>query len=186
MLSIVGYALFDTAVGTCGIAWSANGVAAMHLPERDEAQMRARLARRAGAAPELPPPPQVADAIARITAVLGCRSDDDLRSIALDFTGVDAFDRRVYETARTIPPGASLTYGEVAAAMGAPGSAREVGQALGRNPFAVIVPCHRVVAARGRFGGFSTRGGVDLKLRMLANEGAVLALGYGDEVGHRR
>jgi methylated-DNA-[protein]-cysteine S-methyltransferase len=86
--------------------------------------------------------------------------------------GVPPFHRRVYEVARTIPPGATLSYGEVAARLGAPGAARAVGQALGRNPFAIVVPCHRVLAARGKAGGFSARGGIATKLRLLAIEGA--------------
>ena len=82
------------------------------------------------------------------------------------------FHRRVYEVARTIPPGATLSYGEIATRLGAPGSARAVGQALGRNPFAIVVPCHRVLAAGGKLGGFSANGGVTTKLRLLSIEGA--------------
>jgi methylated-DNA-[protein]-cysteine S-methyltransferase len=92
--------------------------------------------------------------------------------VALDMEGVPPFHRRVYEIARTIPPGATLSYGDVAARLDAPGAARAVGQALGRNPFALVVPCHRVLAARGKAGGFSARGGVATKLRLLALEGA--------------
>jgi methylated-DNA-[protein]-cysteine S-methyltransferase len=98
----------------------------------------------------------------------------DLSTVALDMKHVPAFDRRVYEVARTIPPGQTLTYGEVAARVGDPGAARDVGQALGRNPLAVIVPCHRVVAAGGRTGGFSATGGVTTKLRLLEIERARL------------
>jgi methylated-DNA-[protein]-cysteine S-methyltransferase len=82
----------------------------------------------------------------------------------------------VYEIARTIPPGATLSYGEIAARLGMRGSARAVGQALGRNPFPIVVPCHRVLAAGGKLGGFSANGGVATKLRMLSIEGAVLPL----------
>ena len=84
-----------------------------------------------------------------------------------------ALARRVYEVARTIPPGATLTYGEIAARLELPGAARDVGQALGRNPFPLVVPCHRVVAAGGRLGGFSARGGAATKRRLLAIEGAI-------------
>ena len=98
----------------------------------------------------------------------------DLSTVPLDMERVPAFERRVYEVARTIPPGQTLTYGEVAARLGDPGAAREVGQALGRNPFAVIVPCHRVVAAGGKTGGFSATGGVTTKLRLLEIERARL------------
>jgi len=95
-----------------------------------------------------------------------------LERIVLDMDGVPAFEQSVYEVARTIPPGATLSYGEIAARLGAPGAARDVGQALGRNPFAIVVPCHRVVAAGGKLGGFSARGGATTKRRLLSVERA--------------
>ena len=171
-MAALGYALFDTSIGRCGIAWSERGIAALQLPEQRESETRARLAHRFPGAHETAPlPTTVQRAVERITALLDGDAADDLGSIALDFDGVPPFHRRVYEVVRTIPPGASLSYGEVAALMGSPGAARAVGQALGRNPFAVVVPCHRVLAAGGRLGGFSARGGVGTKLRMLAIEG---------------
>ena len=96
----------------------------------------------------------------------------DLSAVPLDMEGLPTFDRRVYEVARAIPPGGTLSYGEIAARLGEPGAAREVGRALGQNPFAIVVPCHRVVAAGGKLGGFSANGGVATKLRLLALEGA--------------
>jgi methylated-DNA-[protein]-cysteine S-methyltransferase len=96
----------------------------------------------------------------------------DLSGVELDMQGVPPFHRRVYEVARGIPAGSTLSYGEVAARLGSPGSARAVGQALGRNPFAIVVPCHRVLAAGGRIGGFSANGGARTKLRLLEIEGA--------------
>ena len=117
------------------------------------------------------PPAPVAEAIERIVTHLEGGSPD-LDSIALDLADVQEFDRRVYDIARAIPRGATRTYGEVAAELGDPGAARAVGQALGRNPFPIIVPCHRVLAAAGRPGGFSAHGGVATKLRLLAIEGA--------------
>jgi methylated-DNA-[protein]-cysteine S-methyltransferase len=110
-------------------------------------------------------------AIDRIVALLRGAADD-LADIALDLDGIAEFNARVYAVARTIPPGATLTYGDIAGRLGTPGLAREVGQAMGQNPFPPIVPCHRVVAAGGKTGGFSARGGVATKLRMLAIEGA--------------
>ena len=109
----------------------------------------------------------------------------DLTSVELDMARVPPFDRRVYEVARTIPPGSTLTYGEIATRLGERRLAREVGQALGQNPFAIVVPCHRVVAAGGKVGGFSARGGIRTKLRMLAIEGAPAAglLPLFDEAG---
>jgi methylated-DNA-[protein]-cysteine S-methyltransferase len=94
-----------------------------------------------------------------------------LADIRLDLERVPPFHRRVYEVARTIPAGSTLTYGDIARRMGVPDQAREVGQALGANPFPLIVPCHRVVAAGGKMGGFSAPGGVATKLRLLAIEG---------------
>src|SRR5207247_6696232 len=96
----------------------------------------------------------------------------DLAAVALDMDGVRAFHRRVYEVARTIPAGKTLSYGDIAARLGAPRAARAVGQALGRNPFPIVVPCHRVLAAGGKPGGFSANGGVATKLRLLAIEAA--------------
>jgi methylated-DNA-[protein]-cysteine S-methyltransferase len=163
------FALFDTAIGRCGIAWTHRGVAGVQLPEGDEPGTRARLRRRFPGAREGAPPPPVRRAMDGIVALLGGEAGG-LDEVTLDLEGVPPFDRRVYEITRTIAPGTTLSYGEVAARMGAPGSAREVGQALGRNPFAIIVPCHRVLAAHGKVGGFSARGGVRTKLRLISNE----------------
>jgi methylated-DNA-[protein]-cysteine S-methyltransferase len=164
-----GLTLFETAIGVCGIAWSEHGIAAVQLPERTEAATRARLARRSGAAREVEPPPDVQRAVDAIVSLLGGDSTD-LSFIELDLNGVPEFHRRVYDVARTIPAGATLSYGEIAARLGDPGAARAVGQALGRNPIPIIVPCHRVLAAGGRTGGFSARGGTATKLNLLAIE----------------
>ena len=166
-----GFALFDTAIGRCGIAWSGRGVAGVQLPERGERETGARLRRRFPDARESPPPAPVRRAIAGIVALLR-GEPSELGAVTLDLDGVPAFHRRVYEVARTIPPGVTLSYGEVAARLGAPGSARDVGQVLGQNPFAIIVPCHRVLAANGKAGGFSARGGVRTKLRLITSERA--------------
>jgi methylated-DNA-[protein]-cysteine S-methyltransferase len=165
------FSLFDTPVGRCGIAWGERGVIGIQLPEGRETQTRARLVERFPGATEAPPPAQVQQARDAIVALLHGKSAD-LGEIALDMERVSPFYRRVYETARGIPPGTTLSYGEVAALMGAPGSARAVGQALGKNPFAIVVPCHRVLAAGGKVGGFSANGGIATKLRLLAIEGA--------------
>jgi methylated-DNA-[protein]-cysteine S-methyltransferase len=166
-----GFALFDTAIGRCGIAWSGRGVAGVQLPEGNERDTRGRLRRRFPDAREAPPPAAVQRAIDGVVALLRgepCRLD----TVTLDMDGVPPFHRRVYEVARTIPPGTTLSYGEVATRMGVPGAARDVGQALGQNPFAIIVPCHRVLAANGKVGGFSARGGVRTKLRLISSERA--------------
>jgi O-6-methylguanine DNA methyltransferase len=158
-------------IGRCGIAWGARGVVGVQLPEAREPATRARLRQRFPAAREATPPRDVQRALDGITALLHGESSD-LSAVALDMDHVPPFHRRVYEAARMIPPGATLAYGEIAARLGAPGAARAVGQALGRNPFAIVVPCHRVLAAGGKVGGFSANGGVTTKLRLLGIEGA--------------
>jgi methylated-DNA-[protein]-cysteine S-methyltransferase len=165
----LGIALFETAIGVCGISWGERGITGVQLPAAREDLTRARLRRRARGARELPTPPNVETAIEGITALLA-GEDADLSRLELDRTDVGPFDRRVAEVARTIPAGETLTYGEVAARIGAPGDAREVGAALGRNRFPIIVPCHRVVAASGKLGGFSAPGGARTKLRLLEIE----------------
>jgi methylated-DNA-[protein]-cysteine S-methyltransferase len=168
-----GFALFETAIGACGIAWSDAGIVSVQLPERNEEAARARLARRCADGREMMPPTEVQRAIDAIVSLLDGESVD-LSFVTLDMESVPDFHRRVYEVARTIRPGATLSYGEIATRIGEPGSARAVGQALGRNPFPIVVPCHRVLAAGGRTGGFSARGGTKTKLTLLAIEGAQL------------
>src|SRR5215475_7518968 len=165
-----GFALFDTDIGPCGIAWGARGVTGVQLPEASEARTRARLVRRYPHAREAPPA-DVRRAIDGIVALLRGEASD-LSAAALDMDGVPEFDRRVYAVARDIAPGATLSYGEIAARLGERALARDVGQALGRNPFPLIVPCHRVLAAGGKAGGFSANGGVTTKLRLLTIERA--------------
>lgn len=169
-----GFAVFETEIGACGIAWGPSGVVGVHLPEREASETRRRLSRRFPDAGELPPTPKVQEAMDGIAALLR-GEPTDLTSVVLDMEQVPPFNRRVYEVARTIPPGSTLTYGEIATRLGDRLLARDVGQALGQNPFAIVVPCHRVVAAGGKTGGFSARGGVRTKLRMLAIEGAPAA-----------
>jgi methylated-DNA-[protein]-cysteine S-methyltransferase len=163
-----GYTLFDTAIGACGIAWSERGVVTVRLPAANSGAMRASLLKRCPGASEMPPPPEVQRAIDRIVALLQGEAAD-LTFVALDMANVGAFERRIYEILRTVPPGETITYGEIATRLGE-GDARDVGQAMGHNPFPIIVPCHRVVAAGGKTGGFSAPGGVSIKLRMLAIE----------------
>ena len=165
------FTAFDTSIGHCGLIWSREGIAGVQLPEGSERATRARLRQRFPDAIDASPPPDARRAIDGIVALLGGEAID-LSAIALDMTAVPPFNRRVYEIARTIPPGSTLSYGDIAIRLGLPGSARAVGQALGRNPFPLIVPCHRVLAAGGKLGGFSANGGVATKLRLLAIEGA--------------
>jgi len=175
-VSDVSYALFDTAVGRCGIAWSERGLVAVQLPEADDAATRARLLARHRGAREAAPTGAAKQAVDAIVAHL--RGDEGaaraIDRLALDASGVPAFHARVYEELRRVPAGATIGYGELAGRAGSPGAARAVGQAVGKNPWPVVVPCHRVLAAGGRAGGFSAYGGVETKRRLLAIEGVAL------------
>jgi methylated-DNA-[protein]-cysteine S-methyltransferase len=166
-----GFCLFDTAIGACALVWNGERIIGAQLPEQDEAKARRRLARRFPDAAEFMPPAFVEQAIVGIRALLS-GEPRDLSSLPIEMAEVPAFNRKVYEVALGIPPGETLTYGEVAARIGEPGAARAVGVALGQNPFPIIVPCHRVLAANGKTGGFSADGGVETKLRMLTIEKA--------------
>ena len=167
------FACFDTPVGLCAIVWGARGVLAVLLPEANPEALRARARREFAGGVEAPPSPAVQRAIQGILELLhGARLD--LQDIALDMTRVPEFERRVYDLARTIQPGSTATYGELAQRLGDPALARAVGRALGANPFSIVVPCHRVLAAGGKAGGFSAIGGVRTKLRLLQIEGAPL------------
>jgi methylated-DNA-[protein]-cysteine S-methyltransferase len=166
-----GFALFPTAIGACGIAWGPRGLVGVQLPEAGEGATRARMARRFPALRECHPAPEARRAIASIQALLEGEALD-LMEIALDLEGVSEFHRGVYAITRRIPPGRTRTYGDIAEELGDKGLARAVGQALGLNPFAPVVPCHRVLAAGGKWGGFSAHGGAASKVRMLAIEGA--------------
>lgn len=167
----LGSAVFDTAIGWCGIAWSEAGITEIRLPEATVAAARAKLRRRCPGAVENIPPPAVQVTIDGIVALLG-GEHVDLSSTVLDLDGMPDFDQQVYAVARTIPPGSTLTYGDVAARVGQPGAAQAVGQALAHNPCPIVVPCHRVLAAGGKTGGFSAPGGVATKLRLLDIESA--------------
>ena len=167
-----GFALFETSIGSCGVVWGGKGLLGLQLPEADETRTRARVLRRWPQARETVPPAGVQRALDRIAALLRGEAAD-LSAIPLDMKDVPDFNRRVYEVARSVPPGATITYGEIATRLGDPQDARAVGEAMGRNPFAIVVPCHRVVAANGKMGGFSANGGVATKQRMLIIEGAL-------------
>jgi methylated-DNA-[protein]-cysteine S-methyltransferase len=166
-----GFAFFDTAIGLCSIVWNESGVVRTRLPERSEQATRERIRNRYPAAAETAPPAEIQHAIDDMVALLGGEAKD-LCGVKLDISDVPEFNRRVYDVARTIPAGATLTYGEIAERLGDRTLAREVGQALGENPFPIIVPCHRVLAAGGKTGGFSAPGGVSTKMRMLTIEQA--------------
>lgn len=178
-----GCAFFDTPAGLCGLAWNdALQVCGGQLPEATPELTRQRLAQRFRALREGAPPPAMAEVIRRLAAALQ-GAPDTLEDVPLDEADVPAFHRRVYALVRRIPPGQTRTYGDLAAELGGPAVARAVGQALGRNHFAPLVPCHRVMAAGGQSGGFSGPGGLKTKLRLLQLEGAALGAASAGQPG---
>jgi methylated-DNA-[protein]-cysteine S-methyltransferase len=152
------FTMFETALGVCAIAWNDVGLTGVWLPEAHEEALRRRVARRCAGAIETAPSGTIAAAVEAIVRLLAGERVD-LAGVAVDSAGIDDFDRRVYAVTRRIGPGRILTYGEVAAQVGADASARAVGQSLGRNAMPIVVPCHRVVATGGGLGGFSAPGG---------------------------
>jgi len=169
-----GLALFDTAIGRCGVAWGERGLLGVQLPEPSDATTRARLRKKAPDALDMVPPENIAHACDAMASLLRGETTD-LSFIAVDLTDVPDFNRSVYDIAREIAPGDTLTYGDIAMRLGDKMLSRAVGQALGQNPFPIVIPCHRVLAANGKTGGFSANGGVATKFRMLAIERAKIA-----------
>lgn len=167
------FALFTTPFGECGLAWNARGVSAVWLPETRRSGLRSRIERRFPSAAEAEPDGVAADAVRGMRALLAGKQAD-LVSVAIDLDSTSPFQRSVYAVARAIPGGRVLTYGAVAERVGRGATAQAVGQALGANPVPLLVPCHRVIAAHGRLGGFSAPGGTAVKRRLLALENARL------------
>jgi methylated-DNA-[protein]-cysteine S-methyltransferase len=165
-----GYSIFDTALGRCGIAWGDLGVAGVQLPEAREIDTLRRLFQLYPDARELRPPPNAEIAIEGIVALLR-GADSDLSDVTLDMTGIPAFNQRVYAFARTIRRGETRTYAEVASSLRASGAVYSVAQAIGRNPFMIIVPCHRVLEAGHYADKISPNGGAISKRRLLSIEG---------------
>ncbi len=172
------WTLFDTAIGPCGVAWTDAGLTWVQLPEHDRKATRGRLlaktASAEGIASAKATPPWVKDAIARVREHLGGKPQE-LGRIPLDVSGLSDFTAKVFRAAQAVPAGRTTTYGELATTVGSPGASRAVGRAMATNPWPVIVPCHRVVAAGGGAGGFSAYGGVLTKERILKVEGGTLA-----------
>ena len=166
-----GYSIFDTGIGRCGIAWGPLGIAGVQLPEAREIETRRRLFLLYPDAREQRPPENIEIAIEGIVALLRGEAVD-LSDVTLDLTGIPAFNQRVYAFARTIPRGETRTYNEVAAALRASGAVYSVAQAIGRNPFMIIVPCHRVLEAGNYTDKISPNGGCISKRRLLSIEGA--------------
>jgi methylated-DNA-[protein]-cysteine S-methyltransferase len=168
----IGISSFDTAIGECGVAWGEDGIRSVMLPSRSERGIPDDLRARHPDGESLPPPSPIQDAIDRMVRLLAGETRDDLRDVPVDYGDASDFSRRVWEATRTVTPGETTTYGEIAKQIGQPHASREVGQALGRNPVPIIVPCHRVLGAGGKLVGFSAPGGVQTKLTILRVEGA--------------
>jgi methylated-DNA-[protein]-cysteine S-methyltransferase len=166
-----GYTVFDTSVGRCGIAWGEQGVLGVQLPEAREIETRRRLFQLFPDARELRPPAEIQSAIDGIAALLRGKVAD-LTGVALDMTGIPPFNARVYDFTRSIPRGETITYGEVASRLRASGASHSVAQAIAKNPFMIIVPCHRVLEAGGYADRISANGGSISKRRLLSIEGA--------------
>jgi methylated-DNA-[protein]-cysteine S-methyltransferase len=165
------YTIFDTGIGRCGIAWGHAGIVGVQLPEAREIETRKRLFHLYPDSRETRPPLNVELAIEGIVALL--RGDPcDFSDVTLDMSGIHAFNQRVYQITRAIPRGETRTYGEVAARLGASGAVHSVAQAIARNPFVIIVPCHRVLEAGSYADKISPHGGVISKRRLLSIEGA--------------
>jgi methylated-DNA-[protein]-cysteine S-methyltransferase len=164
------YSIFDTAIGRCAVAWSQSSIVGVQLPETREIDTRRRLFQLYPEAREMRPTSNVEVAIEGIVALLRGETGD-FADVTLDMSGIHVFDQRAYQITQRIPRGETLTYGEVAARMGTPSAVRSVAQAIGRNPFVVIVPCHRVLEAGSYADKMSPHGGLISKRRLLSIEG---------------
>jgi methylated-DNA-[protein]-cysteine S-methyltransferase len=170
------YQLFDTAFGTCGVAWSDGGLTRVQLPERDVAATEGRLRKHGAVRADGEVPSGVADAVAQLRAYFeGAKVH--FVDVVLDLGAMTEFNGRIYAALRTIVYGETITYGGLAALAGSPGAAQAVGTAMGRNPWPVIVPCHRVMAVAHAIGGFSAYGGAVTKAKLLRLEGVDLDRG---------
>lgn len=163
--------LFETALGVCAVVAGRTGLLGVWLPSTSPEALTTRIRQRFPTAIETEPQGQTTDAVARIQTLLAT-GQADLDPIVLDLSGLDDFDRQVYGLARAVPPGRTITYGEIARAVGDVALSRRVGQAMGANRWPIVIPCHRVMGADGKAGGFSAPGGLDTKLKLLAIEKA--------------
>jgi methylated-DNA-[protein]-cysteine S-methyltransferase len=163
------YALFETSIGSCALSWNEEGVSGVWFPEASNAHTRERIWSEHPGIREAVPEGWAQTAIEKIRRLLEGHAPD-LSNIPLDLRKVPPFHRKVYAAARRIPPGKTMSYAELAEAAGSPRGSRAVGQAMARNPFPILVPCHRVLASRGKLGGFSGAGGLDTKRLLLSIE----------------
>ncbi|HLJ69785.1 MAG TPA: methylated-DNA--[protein]-cysteine S-methyltransferase [Roseiarcus sp.] len=168
------YFVFETAAGFCGLAWSQSGITRFQLPTRSAEATERLLRRRTPGAEPAAPPPEILEAAAAVKSYFE-GEETDFSRFDLDLADQDDFFQRIYAAARQVGWGRTTTYGALAKALGAgPEAARDVGVAMAKNPVALIIPCHRVLAAGGKIGGFSAPGGAATKRRMLELEGVRL------------
>jgi methylated-DNA-[protein]-cysteine S-methyltransferase len=164
------YTIFDTGIGRCGIAWGDAGIVGVQLPEAREIETRKRLYRLYPDARETRPPANIEPAVEGIVTLLRGESSD-FSNVTLDMSGIHGFYQRVYQITRTIPRGETRTYREIATRLGTSGATHSVAQAIARNRFVIIVPCHRVLEADGHADKMSPYGGTISKRRLLSIEG---------------
>ncbi len=181
-MASTGLLLFETALGFCGLVFSSEGICGVALPETGPDRVLASLRKRFPTAGRLAPTDAARQAKAGILALLRGRASE-LSAVPLDLAGVPPFSREIYGVVRRIPPGSTMTYGEVAAAVGRPRAARAVGQAMRKNPVPLLVPCHRVLGKDGALVGFSAPGGTRTKGRLLRLEGALQATSSSRRIG---
>ena len=169
------YVIFETVGGFCGIAWSDAGIARFQLPTKSAEATERLLRRRVPGAEPGTPTPEIVEAVAAAKRYFQ-GEETDFSGFTLDLGEQDSFFEKIYEAARRVGWGCTTTYGTLAKELGAgPEAARDVGEAMARNPVALIIPCHRVLAAGGKVGGFSAPGGSTAKIRMLELEGVHVA-----------
>jgi methylated-DNA-[protein]-cysteine S-methyltransferase len=168
----VHHHLFETALGRCGIAWSGRVLAAVQLPEKDPGATERRLVAKSASTGAADPPPAIAKLVGDVQRYLAGECVD-FSAVPVDLKACDEFRRKIYLELRQVGFGRTTTYGDLARAAGAADweSVREVGEAMGRNPAPLVIPCHRCLAAGGKLGGFSAYGGASTKRKLLALEG---------------
>lgn len=164
------HTLFDTPLGTCAIAWSSQGIRALQLPDTTGEKTLEGLRKRVPGTIERLPSKDVRQAVAFVTQLLS-RKGATLHPPKLDLEGQSQYYIKVYNELCAVPPGVTISYGELASRSGKPGAARAIGRIVGSNPIPLLIPCHRVIGADGSLHGFSAPGGIATKQRILDLEG---------------
>jgi methylated-DNA-[protein]-cysteine S-methyltransferase len=177
---VVRMAHIDTPLGVASIAWGEHGLRRIEIAQASRKSAATKLEQQLGAVLDASPPRPIARALAKLAGQFAGRPTS-FADVALDLRGLSKFRVAVYRALQQVPAGQTVSYSELARRVGSPRSARAIGRALATNPFAVIVPCHRVLARDGSLGGFSAPGGAATKARLLEQEGVVLSGKHRDE-----